>query len=74
MITHRGAGLIDGTLAAGVPGLFLIEEEYGSALLDAERPFGERFIGQITHPKTGRGRDVGRGPRRPRPTTERRPL
>ena len=45
--------LIDSTLAQGVHPLFLIEEEYRLALLDAESEFVERFIEQITHPETG---------------------
>jgi DNA-binding PadR family transcriptional regulator len=44
---------IDDTLAQGVPALFLIEEEYRLALLDAETSFVERFIDQITDPETG---------------------
>jgi hypothetical protein len=47
--------IIAGTLAQGVPPLFLIEEEYRLALLDAESAFVERFIGQITDPETGWG-------------------
>jgi DNA-binding PadR family transcriptional regulator len=47
--------IIDGTLAQGVPRLFLIEEEYRLALLDAESSFTEQFIGQITDPRTGWG-------------------
>jgi DNA-binding PadR family transcriptional regulator len=47
--------LIDGTLASGVHPLFLVEEEYRGALLDAEIAFVERFIGQITDPETGWG-------------------
>jgi len=47
--------IIDGTLAQGVPRLFLIEEEYRLALLDAESSFVERFIEQITDPETGWG-------------------
>ena len=46
-------GLIDASLAKGVPELFLIEEEYRTALLDAETSFIERFIGQISDPQTG---------------------
>jgi DNA-binding PadR family transcriptional regulator len=42
--------LIDDTLAKGVPGLFLIEEEYRLDLLAAESSFVERFIDQITRP------------------------
>jgi DNA-binding PadR family transcriptional regulator len=44
---------IDGALAQGVPGLFLVEEEYRLALLDAETAFVERFINQITDPHNG---------------------
>ena len=46
---------IDGALGQGVPGLFLVEEEYRLALLDAESSFVERFIAQITDPETGWG-------------------
>ena len=48
-------GLIDTTLANGVPELFLVEEEYRLALLDAETSFAEEFIGKITDPQTGWG-------------------
>src|SRR5215475_9890701 len=48
-------GLIETTLAQGVPELFLIEEEYRLTLLDAESSFVERFIGQITDPEAGWG-------------------
>ena len=48
-------GLIDATLAQGVPELFLIEEEYRLALLAAEASFVERFIEKITDPETGWG-------------------
>jgi DNA-binding PadR family transcriptional regulator len=44
--------LIDGALAQGVPGLFLVEEEYRLALLDAEAAFVERFAAQIADPAT----------------------
>ena len=47
--------LIDSTLAGGVHPLFLVEEEYRLALLDAESVFVERFIERITHPETGWG-------------------
>ncbi|MQA84201.1 MAG: PadR family transcriptional regulator [Streptosporangiales bacterium] len=47
--------LIDGALDQGVPGLFLVEEEYRLTLLDAERAFVTRFIEQITDPDTGWG-------------------
>lgn len=45
--------LIDDTVAAGVHPLFLVEEEYRLALLDAETAFAERFVAQITDPETG---------------------
>jgi hypothetical protein len=38
-----------------VPRLFLVEEEYRLARLDAGSSFAERFIGQITDPETGWG-------------------
>jgi DNA-binding PadR family transcriptional regulator len=46
-------GLVDNTLTAGVHPLFLAEEDFRLALLDAESAFIERFIEQITHPQTG---------------------
>jgi DNA-binding PadR family transcriptional regulator len=48
-------GLIDGTLAAGVHPLFVIEEDYRLALLDAESVFVEQLIDRITDPETGWG-------------------
>ena len=45
--------LIDNTLAGGVHPLFLVEEDYRLALLEAESVFVERFIERITHPETG---------------------
>jgi DNA-binding PadR family transcriptional regulator len=48
--------LIDGTLASGVHPLFLVEEDYRLALLDAEFLFVERFIERINHPEEGWGR------------------
>ncbi len=48
-------GLIDTALADGVPGLFLVEEEYRLALLAAETSFCEEFIGKIADPDTGWG-------------------
>jgi DNA-binding PadR family transcriptional regulator len=48
--------VIDDTLGQGVPALFLIEEEYRLAMLEAESAFVERFIEQIVHPETGWGR------------------
>jgi DNA-binding PadR family transcriptional regulator len=45
--------LIDTYLAQGVPALFLVEEEYRLALLDAETSFVEQFIAKITDPETG---------------------
>lgn len=47
--------LIDGAAASGVHPLFLIEEEYRLALLDAESSFVERFIERITNSETGWG-------------------
>lgn len=47
--------LIDDTLAQGVPGLFLVEEECRLALLEAESSFVARFIEQITDPQTAWG-------------------
>ena len=46
-------GVIDTSLGQGVPELFLIEEQYRLALLDAETAFVAEFIGQITDPQTG---------------------
>jgi DNA-binding PadR family transcriptional regulator len=48
-------GLVDTALAADVHPLFLVEEEYRLALLEAESSFVERLIEQITHPETGWG-------------------
>ena len=45
-------GLVDTSLANGVPGLFLIEEEYRLALLGAESAFTSRLIQRITDPAT----------------------
>jgi hypothetical protein len=56
--------IIDDTLAQGVPELFLVEEEYRLALLDAESSFVERFIGRITEKPAGA--PVGRISRRAR--------
>jgi DNA-binding PadR family transcriptional regulator len=47
--------LIDTALGQGVPGLFLVEEEYRLALLDAETAFVQRFSTQITDPDSGWG-------------------
>lgn len=46
-------GLLDG--AVGVHPLFLVEEEYRIALLDAEVAFVEGFIDRIEDPETGWG-------------------
>ena len=45
--------LVEETLAAGVHSLFLVEEDYRLALLDAESAFVGRFIERITDPETG---------------------
>ena len=47
--------LIDATLAEDVHPLFLIEEEYRLAILQADSTFVEGFIDRITHPHTGWG-------------------
>jgi DNA-binding PadR family transcriptional regulator len=44
--------LIDTSLADGVPGLFLIEEEYRLAVLEAESAFVGRLIERIVDPAT----------------------
>jgi DNA-binding PadR family transcriptional regulator len=45
--------LIDDALAAGVHPLFLVEEDYRLALLDADSAFTEQFIDRIEHPTSG---------------------
>lgn len=45
-------GAIDTSLGQGVPELFLIEEEYRLALLDAEKAFVQEFIAKISDPQT----------------------
>jgi len=47
--------VIDAALAADLHPLFLVEEEYRLALLDAESAFVQRFVEQITRPETGWG-------------------
>ena len=44
--------LIDTSLAAGVPGLFLIEEEYRVAVAAADEAFTGQLITRITDPET----------------------
>jgi DNA-binding PadR family transcriptional regulator len=63
--------LIDRTVAAGVHPLFLVEEDYRLALLDAESSFVERFIDQITNPETGWGRPWAQVHGQPATTEER---
>ncbi len=46
---------IDRTIAGGVHPLFLVEEDYRLALLDAEATFVAQFIARITDPETGWG-------------------
>jgi DNA-binding PadR family transcriptional regulator len=46
-------GVIDGAAAAGVHPLFLVEEEYRLALLEAESAFVEGFVARITDPENG---------------------
>ncbi len=48
-------GMIDSSLSGGVPRLFLVEEEYRLALLDAESAFVERLIAEIGDPEAGWG-------------------
>lgn len=48
----QARGLVDSSLASGVPGLFLIEEEYRIALLQAESMFVDGLIRRITDPAT----------------------
>jgi DNA-binding PadR family transcriptional regulator len=47
---------IDGAVAGGLHPLFMVEEEYRLALMEAETAFVERFIDQIVRPETGWGR------------------
>ena len=47
--------LIDGTLAAGVHPLFVVEEEYRLAQLDADAVFVRGLIERITDPQDGWG-------------------
>ena len=47
--------LLAKALAAGEHPLFLVEEEYRLAVLDAEVGFVERFVQRITDPQTGWG-------------------
>lgn len=46
-------GIIDGAAAQEVHPLFLVEEEYRLALLDAESGFIDGFIARITDPENG---------------------
>jgi DNA-binding PadR family transcriptional regulator len=48
-------GHVDSMVSGGLHPLFLVEEEYRLALLDADAAFTEQFIDQITHPETGWG-------------------
>src|SRR5262245_38061781 len=56
------SALRDDTLASGVPPLFLIEEEYRIALLDAETAFVRRLIERIDQPGGGWGELWQTGP------------
>lgn len=44
---------MEDALALGVHPLFLVEEDYRLALLDAEAAFIDDFIDRITRPETG---------------------
>jgi hypothetical protein len=48
----EAASLLARSAADGVPGLFLIEEEYRLAMLDAETGFINHLIERITDPET----------------------
>lgn len=70
------AALVETTLATGVPGLFLVEEDYRLALLEAESRFVVQFIDRITHPETGWGPQWAQfhtAPPATTPTTEEQP-
>ncbi|BCJ35875.1 PadR family transcriptional regulator [Actinocatenispora thailandica] len=61
--------IIDTATAQGVPGLFLVEEEYRLALLDAEVSFVESFRDRITDPHndwSALWADFHAGPQAPR--------
>ncbi|GAA4211877.1 PadR family transcriptional regulator [Actinocatenispora rupis] len=62
--------LIDDSLAQGVPGLFLVEEEYRLALLDAEVEFVGSFRDRITDPATEWGRTWAEFHHEPAPAAE----
>jgi DNA-binding PadR family transcriptional regulator len=64
--------LTDKALADGVPGLFLVEEDYRLALLDAEITFVAHFIERITDPATGWGPMWAQFHGEPAPTSEER--
>ncbi len=54
-LEHQQAGiraLIEASQSGGVPGLFLIEEEYRLALLDTESAFTARLIERMNNPGT----------------------
>jgi DNA-binding PadR family transcriptional regulator len=51
-----GRALVDEPLAAGLHPLFLVDEEYRLALLDAELAFINGLLATITDPETGWGR------------------
>jgi DNA-binding PadR family transcriptional regulator len=46
------SGLVTDSVARGIPGLFLLEEEYRLALLDAESGFVQRLIVRMADPAT----------------------
>jgi len=64
--------LIDTTIAKDVHPLFLVEEDYRLALLDAESAFVEQFIERITNPTTGWGPLWAKFHREPAPIDERK--
>jgi DNA-binding PadR family transcriptional regulator len=64
--------IVDKASADGVPGLFLVEEEYRLALLDAEVRFVEHFVERITDPANGWGPLWAQFHGEPAPTNEER--
>jgi len=52
-LTCSGRGQRDATVATGVPPLFLIEDDYRIALLDAEASFITTFLGKLEDPENG---------------------
>jgi DNA-binding PadR family transcriptional regulator len=64
--------IVDDSLGKGVPELFLVEEQYRLALLDAEWSFVRQFVARIKDPQTGWGRMWAEYHGEPAPSDERR--